>query len=254
MLGDPNISGGAGNGGAFALVKYGTFPYSGGWMSSTELDNIVETALTPNPASWSDITNFHDNNLSNWGYYNLYLTTYPRLKIDQGVIVGLDSFRIYQAYEIDSATDIWVYGSTTGVFGGEETLIATRSGIVGTAAWLEIDFTTYGIGPSAYRYWCIKGYRAASTKWRIYELGWRWQPSVVFANVPYGVTIKAYNNASALIESHRQENESWSEFVSFTDTTIDRIVIYEPDGVTEYYDTGAGWSWDQGDVWVFWNG
>ncbi len=239
-------------GSVFALVKYGTFPYSGGWMSGGELADITETALSPSAGSWVDIANLHDNNVGSYAGFNSAVNQYPRMKMDFGQIVGLDRFRIWQSFANDHVSNIWLYGSNTGVFGGEETLVASRGGLVATASWQEMDFVTYGIGPSAWRYWCLKGYRGVTRWWKAYEFSYRWQPSVVFANVPYGVLIEAYNAASALVESHRQENESWSEFVPFTDPTIDRIKIYEPDGVTLFYDTEAGWSWTTGDVWTFW--
>lgn len=243
-----------GGGAAFDIRKYGTWPYAGGYWDQTTLDTITESALSPNPGNWSSLTNLHDGNTGTQAVYSTGLTSYPRVKCDMGEIVGLDRFRIYQNHGTDYISSVWIYGSTTGSFGGEEVEVATRTGLVSSSSWQECDFTTYGSGPAAYRYWAVKGWRnAAGNWWRPNEFGWRWQPQVVFANVPFGVKIEGYDSSDVLQETQQRTSyPQGNSILSFTTTGLDRYKFYDPAG-TLFFDTDDGsYTFSAGDTWTCW--
>lgn len=199
--------------------------------------------------SWSAVANAYDGNLGTDGSH-LYLHDYGWISWDHGASMAFSNARIFQDYGgEDYASDVYIYGSNTGVFGGEETQVAHRTGLVNSGSWQEMSFTTYGAGPASFRYWKMAGYRNVGNYWwRVGEFGWYTDPGLVLCNVPFGCRVDLI--ASGVSQENQTSNSYQDNHLQFaTASGIDTLAITENDGTTPWIT--IPFTYTSGDVWAF---
>jgi hypothetical protein len=227
------------------LVKVGSF--AAGWYINP--GSSSKTYGMDGPGNWATSSGYaYDGNTSTDDIFK-FVDDYGWISWDFGGAMALGNARLWQDTSGDYVDRCWVFGSDTGVFGGEETQVAYRTGFIASASWRSMDFTTFGSGPASFRYWKFRGWRDhGSNWWRIGEIGWYVDPGLVLCNVPFGCKVDLI--ASGVSQENQTMNSFDKSHLQFVTTSgIDTITITENDGLTPWIT--MPFTYTSGDVWAF---
>lgn len=215
----------------YALAAASGITLLGGYMSTAE-KQAADWTITSDSGSVSNPTNMYDGNNSSYGMVT-YQNGYLNLKIDFGGDVVLDQIDINHGATVNDRFDtVWIYGSDTGAFAGEqETIINGASGGDAYTTWAQVF-----ANPKQYRYWRIRLYgTSGSNSGRLYEVHLHYGSTLAVMGVPWGCVVELWNGSSS-VASQRSESLTKPGLVEFTAavTDVDKITITRPDGTTAW--------------------
>jgi hypothetical protein len=212
---------GGGVGKDYFLLKTQNVVVSGGWMSTVDKQTRL-TRLAGASNAW----------VSNWAQLLDGLTAdvdsgvrrnaYPTIAFDFGAPAALDAIRSRVSTQFGL---LYLYGSPTGAFAGEEETILDGVG----AGGMDVTLT---FNPRIYRYWKIKGYYADPNNNHVgQEYDFRYNSTFMIAGIPYGSKVALYSGVT-LKETSTQANTIYQYgLLMFTTPAnqFDTVKIYLPE-------------------------
>lgn len=247
-----DISGGGGS----TTIKYYTTISGGSFVENTGGGWNVEVVGSGNWHTSEDLA--IDDNTATLAYGEP-LSGAPYMVINFGSTKNIDAIRIYNDVSSSDVPDgyLKVWMSDSGLFTGEQTLVAHWDSSLPTytGGWIEYIFNeataSYSL-PAIGQYMKIEAYKNSANWWRIYELSVRNSAiTLAVANLPMGAKVEVIGSGGGVLDSATMETYS-DNHIEFTASGIDRVKLYEPDGSTTFYDSGASWSHTIGGVYVVW--
>lgn len=215
----------------YALAAASGITLFGGYMT-TAFKQAATWTITSDTGTISNPTNAYDGDNGTYcqvATQNKYLNA----KVDFGGDVVLDKIDIVMGGTVAARFDnVWIYGSATGAFGGEEeTIVDNASGGAGYATW-----THTFANPKQYRYWKVRLYGTdTGSNGYLYELHFHYGSTLAVMGVPWGCEVELWNGSSS-VASQRSESLTKPGLVEFSAavTSVDRLTITRPDGATPW--------------------
>jgi hypothetical protein len=213
----------------YALAKGPAFALTGGYMPTA--DKQAATWTWTGGGGWTNTANAYDGSDANYATMAV-MTTNGYAKVDFGGPVVLERITIRTGGAGNIINNCKIYGSDTGVFGGEEETLATfTSFVINTTN--EINFAR-----RRYRYWRIEMWHSATgSAGYIYEIGFYLSSTLAFSGIPYGCEVRLYDNTDTLIEAQRNTGYKFYEFIDFASASADtavKCIITRPDGTSPW--------------------
>lgn len=230
---------GGGGGASYVLEKAGSLSLSGGWMSAVDKQSLI--TLSSSESNWVDDKNIIDgDNATGSGQSNNYISAGVWVVCDFGQDVTFDAVRDIGV----NADTRYIYASDTGDFLGEETTVASYSGV-------SSDDETLTFSAHRARYWKFYWDESNTYKDALLELHFRFASTLVIFGVPYGSKARVETSANVLIEEITNDDYLIDRGLFFTSdmSSADTVKITRPDGSTAWLEF-SGLTIANGDEWA----
>ena len=217
----------------YALAAASGITLLGGYMSTAQKQAATISLTSGGGTIFGAAGNLMDGSTSSTVYLSVQnLNLYAR--IDFGSDVVIEQIDIWNdPAAVDCFDSVWIYGSNTGNFAGEETLIHTSSnGASFPGTWWPQAFTA----PAQYRYWRLRFYGTDTVaRGEIHELNFKYGTTLAVMGVPWGCEVELWNGATS-VEAVSSASLTKPGLVEFTAavSSVDKLTITRPDGSTAW--------------------